>query len=79
MRRTSCYPHFKGVHNVRATYRSEVIAVLRVEGRVTLQPSVPVRDDNFCVRVRWQRLYLVSISHGAAGEIIDKFEKGGDQ
>jgi hypothetical protein len=61
MKSTSCYPQFKGVHNVRATYRSEVIAVLRVEGRVTLQPSVAVRDDDFCIWVRWQRLYLVSI------------------
>jgi len=40
--------------------RSEVIAVLRVEGCVTLQPSVAVRDDDFRVWVRWQRLYLVT-------------------
>lgn len=55
------------------TYRSEVIAVLGVERRVTLQPSMTVRDDDFCVRVRWQRLYLAS---GSAGEMDDRFERG---
>jgi len=40
--------------------RSEVIAVLRVEGRVTLEPSVADGDDDFYVWVRWKRLYLVT-------------------
>jgi hypothetical protein len=53
-----------------------VIAVLRVEGRVTLQPSVAIRDDDFCVWVRRKRLYLVSV-HGAAGGMIDKFGEVG--
>lgn len=35
------------------TYRSKMITILRVEGRVTLQPSVAVRDDDFCVWIRW--------------------------
>jgi hypothetical protein len=39
---------------------------------------VAVRDGDFCVWVRWKRLYLVSISHGAAGEMIDKFERRGE-
>lgn len=50
-------PHVK----LNETYRSEVIAVLRVEGCVTLQPSVAIGDDDFRVWVWWQRLYLVSI------------------
>ena len=38
-----------------------MIAVLRVEGRISLQPSVTLRDDGFFVWVRWQRLYLVIV------------------
>ena len=52
-----------------------MIAVLRVERRVTFQPSVAIRDDDFCVWVRWQRLYLVV---NIAGETVDKFERRGE-
>jgi len=38
---------------------SKVIAVLRVEGCVTLQPSVAIGDDDFCVWVWRQRLYYL--------------------
>ena len=43
------------------TYRSKVIAVLRVEGCVALQPPMALWNDDFCVWVWWQRLYLVSV------------------
>ena len=43
------------------THWSEMIAILRIEGRISLQPSVALRDDDFFVWVRWQRLYLVII------------------
>jgi len=46
---------------VSHTHRSEMITVLRVEGRISLQPSVALRYDDFFVWVRWQRLYLVVV------------------
>ena len=43
------------------THWPEVIAVLRIEGCISLQPSVALRDDDFFIWVRWQRLHLVII------------------
>ena len=50
-----------GLHQSKHTHWSEMIAILRIEGRISLQPSVALRDDDFFVWVRWQRLYLVII------------------
>jgi hypothetical protein len=59
------------------TYRSEVIAVLRIEGCVALQPSVALRDDDFCVWVWWQRLYLVNVRRsGVRDQWVDTLSPG---